>query len=174
MIVMKFGGSSLASGERIQYAADLVLRYLDRSPVVVVSAMGGVTDGLLGVARLALQGRRALSSVEAHLGALRDRHFEALSQAAPGTSTDVKQSLDDAFVELHEICTGIALLGELSARSDRCSQRLRREAVGTYCRRGNRGSRTCQRIRQRRGAVPDHCEPRKCSRARAAKQDPHP
>ena len=60
MIVMKFGGSSLATGERIAQAAALVVRYRDRLPVVVVSAMGGVTDALLGIASLAVQGRRAL------------------------------------------------------------------------------------------------------------------
>jgi aspartokinase/homoserine dehydrogenase 1 len=117
MIVMKFGGSSLATGERIQYAADLVLRHRDQSPVVVVSAMGGVTDDLLGMARLALQGRKVLSSVEEHLGALRERHFAALADAAPRAAPDVKRGLEYAFVELHEICTGIALLGELSVRS---------------------------------------------------------
>jgi aspartate kinase len=79
--------------------------------------MGGVTDDLLGMARLALQGRKVLSSVEEHLGALRERHFTALAEAAPCAASDVKRGLEDAFVELHEICTGIALLGELSVRS---------------------------------------------------------
>jgi aspartate kinase len=117
MIVMKFGGSSLATGERIQDAADLVIRYRDRTPVVVVSAMGGATDALIGLARLALQGRKVLSSVEEHLSALRERHLTALAAVAPNAAPSLHECIEGAFVELHEICTGIALLGELSVRS---------------------------------------------------------
>lgn len=118
MIVMKFGGSSLATGERIAQAADLALRYRDRSPVLVVSAMGGVTDTLIGIARLAVQGRKVLPSVQEHLQALEERHVAALStlcDAMEGAQS--RDAIAASFVELHEICTGIALLGELSPRS---------------------------------------------------------
>jgi aspartate kinase len=115
---MKFGGTSLATGERIQHVVELVIRHRDRSPVVVVSAMGGVTDGLIGVARLALQGRKVLSSVEEHLGRLQERHLAALAVVATGDAArSVRRDIDASFIELHEICTGIALLGELSPRS---------------------------------------------------------
>jgi len=118
MIVMKFGGSSLATGERIAQAAALVVRYGDRRPVAIVSAMGGVTDALLGIARLAVQGRRALPSVEEHLGALRERHQVALAAlGATEAAAAAETAIERSFVELHEICTGIALLGELSPRS---------------------------------------------------------
>ena len=117
MIVMKFGGSSLASGERIARAADLVKAYRGRTPVVIVSAMGGVTDTLIGVARLAVQGRRVLSSVEEHLADLQARHLTALAELAPAKQEPARALIADYFTELHEICTGIALLGELSPRS---------------------------------------------------------
>src|SRR5579859_554662 len=118
MIVMKFGGSSLADGGRISQAADLVLRYRDRSPVLVVSAMGGVTDALLGVARLAVQGRKVLPSVEEHLADLQRRHQTALDAlTGPDGAPHEQRIIAAYFLELHEICTGIALLGELSPRS---------------------------------------------------------
>jgi len=118
MIVMKFGGSSLATGERIAHAADLTLRYQDRRPLLVVSAMGGVTDALIGAARQALQGRKALPAVEDQLASLKERHVTALtSLAMPADVLPLRSFYDTAFVELHEICTGIALLGELSPRS---------------------------------------------------------
>ena len=118
MIVMKFGGSSLASAERIGGAAELVARHRERSPVVVVSAMGGVTDALIGVARLAVQGRRALPSVEEHLADLQARHLGALEALTGGGDAGPEGRTIAAYlVELHEICTGIALLGELSPRS---------------------------------------------------------
>jgi len=52
LIVQKFGGTSLGSGERIQRAAERVAaeRRQGSEVVVVVSAMGGETDRLLGLA----------------------------------------------------------------------------------------------------------------------------
>ena len=55
MIVMKFGGTSVASAERINAAAEQVQKRLPQHPVVVVSALGGVTDLLLSGAKLALE-----------------------------------------------------------------------------------------------------------------------
>ncbi|MFH1722370.1 MAG: aspartate kinase [Candidatus Altiarchaeota archaeon] len=49
MIVMKFGGSSMGDGSRISGVADLVVKD-PREKVVVVSAVGGVTDKLLNLA----------------------------------------------------------------------------------------------------------------------------
>ncbi|MFC2154446.1 aspartate kinase [Candidatus Altiarchaeota archaeon] len=50
MIVMKFGGSSVGTGERISRVADLVVEE-PREKVVVLSAVGGVTDKLVGIAQ---------------------------------------------------------------------------------------------------------------------------
>jgi aspartate-semialdehyde dehydrogenase len=55
MIVMKFGGTSVGSPERIRGVAARVRERLDRRPVVVVSALSGVTDLLIRGARLALE-----------------------------------------------------------------------------------------------------------------------
>ncbi|MEA3249271.1 MAG: aspartate kinase [Patescibacteria group bacterium] len=49
MIVMKFGGSSLGSVEAFRKVARIVGTFLDRTPIVVVSAMAGVTDLLLSL-----------------------------------------------------------------------------------------------------------------------------
>ena len=46
-IVMKFGGSSVASAERMREVADLILSFPDERPVVVLSAMGKTTNNLL-------------------------------------------------------------------------------------------------------------------------------
>ena len=56
MIVMKFGGTSVASAEAIQRVAAIVASRSDRRPVVVVSAMGKTTDKLLEIAALAVAG----------------------------------------------------------------------------------------------------------------------
>jgi aspartate kinase len=53
LIVQKYGGTSVGSVERIQHVADKVLAYRreGHDVVVVVSAMSGETDRLLGLAR---------------------------------------------------------------------------------------------------------------------------
>jgi aspartokinase len=55
MIVMKFGGTSVADAEAIGRMAAIVGGRLEEKPVVVASAMAGVTDQLLAMARAAGQ-----------------------------------------------------------------------------------------------------------------------
>lgn len=45
--VMKFGGSSVASAERMREVAHLILSFPDERPVIVLSAMGKTTNKLL-------------------------------------------------------------------------------------------------------------------------------
>src|ERR1700745_4037817 len=49
MIVMKFGGASLASAASVKRVACTVLSELQRNPVIVASAMGDTTDHLLEI-----------------------------------------------------------------------------------------------------------------------------
>ena len=64
MIVMKFGGSSVASAERIQHVASIIGAYKDKKPVVVLSAMGDTTDHLLRTADEALEGKTDIRSIQ--------------------------------------------------------------------------------------------------------------
>src|SRR5512134_577506 len=59
LIVMKFGGTSVGSAERIAQAATLVTSSLDRGHrvAVVTSAMSGVTNALIDAARTASTGQ---------------------------------------------------------------------------------------------------------------------
>ena len=50
MIVMKFGGSSVANADRVKHVASIIKSYADKRPVVVLSAMGDTTDYLLDAA----------------------------------------------------------------------------------------------------------------------------
>lgn len=118
MIVMKFGGTSVANGERIRQCADLVKLFSDRQPVVVSSALAGVTDTLLATAEMALTGDR--DGVESSLQRLLKKHLAVVEEVAPGT-TDAKKltvTLEGQIQDLREICHGILLLNELSPRSN--------------------------------------------------------
>lgn len=61
MIVMKFGGSSLASKAKINQVVSIVGSQTESRPVVVVSAHGGMTDCLIRSAKRALTGRADLT-----------------------------------------------------------------------------------------------------------------
>lgn len=75
MLVMKFGGTSVGSGERILRVAEIVVGAMARQPVVVTSAMSGVTDQLLAIVDAAAQGDE--EACQARFAALQQRHWEA-------------------------------------------------------------------------------------------------
>jgi aspartate kinase len=75
MIVLKFGGTSVGTGERMLHVARIIQAQRERRPVVVTSAMSGVTDSLLALAAAAARGERA--ACDRGLAALRERHLDA-------------------------------------------------------------------------------------------------
>jgi aspartate kinase len=105
MIVMKFGGSSVADGERIRQVAANLRGQLPRRPLVVVSALQGVTDALFEQARQAVQGSHDLRP-------LRERHRAVL--ASLGLSEDL---LEAPLRDLDDLLRGISLVGEITPRS---------------------------------------------------------
>jgi aspartate kinase len=115
MIVMKFGGTSVESQEAVRRVAEIVKRYEDYQPVVVVSAMGKTTNKLLEAAREAAAGRRdqALAIVDE----LRSHHLQhGLALAGPA-SADVDRYIRTHFDWLDELVKGLSIVGELSPRS---------------------------------------------------------
>ena len=56
MQVLKFGGSSVANAENINKVISIVLDSIKREPtILVVSALGGITDSLLHAGKLAAE-----------------------------------------------------------------------------------------------------------------------
>jgi aspartate kinase len=106
MIVMKFGGSSVAGAERIARVVEIVRARRARKPVLVVSAFRGVTDDLLALAREALDGN--LSRWDALAARHRDAARELGVDAAP---------LEPLLDELRALARGIALIRELTPRT---------------------------------------------------------
>lgn len=117
LLVMKFGGSSMGTAERIKVAAQLcVEQKLLRPTVVVVSAMSKVTDLLLETLRCAESGDS--EGVERHSSALRERHDQTARDLMPAAALDpVLEKIDGLMREFERISGGILLLGERPPRS---------------------------------------------------------
>ena len=111
MIVMKFGGTSVEDAAAIRRLVAIVKQYLDRQPLVVVSAMAKVTNGLLDCAQLAAKGD--LTAAQRDLAAIAARHFAAVTEVA-GSEQDkdaVLAALQQRFAEIENTLTEIAAAG---------------------------------------------------------------
>ncbi|MBI5371415.1 MAG: bifunctional aspartate kinase/homoserine dehydrogenase I [Sphingobacteriales bacterium] len=116
MQVLKFGGTSVANAANINKVIEIVTGTVKKeSTVVVVSALGGVTDLLLGAAALAADGDE---SFKEKLSVVEQRHLDAVKQLLPVAQQSQLLSLvKKACNEIEDICNGIYLLRELTARS---------------------------------------------------------
>ncbi|NCG22274.1 MAG: hypothetical protein GWP91_24930, partial [Rhodobacterales bacterium] len=108
MIVMKFGGTSVGSLERIDHVASLVLG-VEGAKAVVVSAMGGTTDALLRAAQSAESGDWS--------GALQGLDAIATQHRAAVDSRDDAAAIEALLGELREILHGVNLLRETTRRT---------------------------------------------------------
>ncbi|MCR5613343.1 aspartate kinase [Treponema sp.] len=105
MVVMKFGGSSVADADRIRHVASIIKAYKDKAPVVVLSAMGDTTDHLLEAADIAVNGKVDISRVE-------KLHRDTADKLG------IKiEAIDSLLEELTQLLTGISMLKELTKRT---------------------------------------------------------
>ncbi len=116
MKVLKFGGSSVGSGDRISRVADLVntASHADRL-AIVLSAMQGTTDRLIEAGR--------------HAEAGDDGYLEKINEIASQTETavsalfpefvpvELSEFIENAVDEVESICEGVRRVGELSGRT---------------------------------------------------------
>ena len=119
VLVMKFGGSSLADEQRIRNAAGIVTaaaRGDSEPPVVVVSAMGGVTALLLTAADAAAKGDSSYRAAAAELGARHRRAAQALLHDSASIRQIIRR-IDDTLRELNDILHGVELVQECSPRT---------------------------------------------------------
>ena len=72
MIVLKFGGSSVDSPQKIKTIEEIVRNELPRNPIVVVSALRGITDELITFARQSYDENPAANST---FNRIRLRHY---------------------------------------------------------------------------------------------------
>jgi aspartate kinase len=117
LLVMKFGGTSLGSAERIRAACDLIAAEGTRRPVVaVVSAMSKITDLLLDTTRHAEGGDQA--GIDRNLAHLEARHREATNGLIPESGrARVHEQIEALIAEFRRIVSGIQMLGHRPPRT---------------------------------------------------------
>lgn len=116
MQVLKFGGTSVANAENINKVIAIVKESITKDrTVVVVSALGGVTDLLLTAGSLAADGDETYKD---KLNIVEHRHLEAVKQLIPiAHQSQLLSLVKKSCNEIEDICSGIFLLRELTARS---------------------------------------------------------
>ncbi len=116
MIVMKFGGTSVEDARAIRNVSEIVGSRAAESPVVVVSAMAGITDQLVAMGHAAAQGDRPTAG--RLLEQARERHGDtAVQLAGSSTRQSLQPKLDAHFDALSRLLDRIAMVGNLSPRS---------------------------------------------------------
>ena len=116
MKVLKFGGTSVGSVESIRQIQQIIAHQSDDC-IVVVSALGGVTDQLLRAAQLALESDDAYMEV---YQSIRQRHLDMVNMLIENTTVRqmLSHELEGILDELRSILFGVHLVKDLSAKSE--------------------------------------------------------
>jgi aspartokinase/homoserine dehydrogenase 1 len=112
--VLKFGGSSVGSKESITNLKQIVESQQD-DVIVVVSALGGITDKLIATAKMAASGDR---QYEKETNAMLERHEQMINDVVvPERRHKASTQVRKLFGELKEIMQGLYLLHDLSEKT---------------------------------------------------------
>ncbi len=118
-VVMKFGGTSVADPEALSRLIGIVRHALEgpdgSAPIVIVSALGGVTDQLVAVAGMAEEGEADRAAAALH--ALRDRHIAVASAVTNESRAAIVAQVTSELNELIGLVHALAVLREVSPRS---------------------------------------------------------
>lgn len=112
MKVLKFGGTSVGTAENIKRVKEIVQKQ-DGSVIVVVSALGGITDKILNAARLASAGT---GNFHTELMEIKNIHSEVIHTLFNGSGS-IEYIVNELLEELEQILTGITLVGELTDKT---------------------------------------------------------
>lgn len=115
MKVLKFGGTSVATSESLKLVVEIIKKSTKQKQLVVVSALGGITNLLVEMATAASRGEK---NFKAHIKTIEDRHLAIILDFIPVT----KQSGSISFLkskinELESVLESLFTLKELTSKS---------------------------------------------------------
>ena len=114
MKVLKFGGTSVGTVKSLTHVKRIV-ESEEEPVIVVVSALGGITDMLIATARMASKGD---TSHLQNYAKIIERHNDVINGMVPKDKLlDVHSVVDPLLEELGNIYRGVALIKDLSSRS---------------------------------------------------------
>jgi len=114
MKVLKFGGTSVGTPESLRNVIQVV-EAIDEPMVVVVSALGGITDLLISTADMAMKGNDAYHE---QFSQIVRRHYDVIEALAPeGKEQHIKGIVDEMLQELNRLFQGVELIGQLPRKA---------------------------------------------------------
>lgn len=117
MKVLKFGGTSVGSEKSILCLKRIVEKEAKQQPVVVVvSALGGITDKLIATAKIALNGDERYKT---EFDAMVRRHHQMIDKIITDTKKreELFNTVDILFEQLKSIYYGVFLIHDLSEKT---------------------------------------------------------
>ncbi|MCW0483535.1 bifunctional aspartate kinase/homoserine dehydrogenase I [Gaoshiqia sediminis] len=114
MKVLKFGGTSVGSAENIRRVKEIVKSQSD-DVIVVVSALGGITDKILNASKMAVLGTEYFNT---EITGIRGRHEEVVESLFEGEKKEeVKDRVSKLLDELEKVIQGVSMIGELTPKT---------------------------------------------------------
>ncbi len=117
MKVLKFGGTSVGSVKSILSLKEIVETEARTQPVVVVvSALGGITDKLINISQMALEGDKRYRE---EFDSIVERHHQMIDTiiTEPKKRENLFQRVDSLFEQLKSIYFGVYLIHDLSKKT---------------------------------------------------------
>lgn len=112
MKVLKFGGTSVGSAVNIKKVHEIVSGQ-STDVVVVVSALGGITDKIVNAAKMAALGSDFYLD---ELEAIRQRHFDVVTELFEKPS-GIMDEIGPLLQELEQVMMGVTLVNELTPKT---------------------------------------------------------
>lgn len=114
MKVLKFGGTSVGTIDSLTNVKKIV-EGLDRPSIVVVSALGGLTDRLIATAKSAAEGK---DDYVAEMKVISSRHYDIIEALVePERKEEVREKVESLLGDLGNVFKGLSLIRSLPERT---------------------------------------------------------
>ncbi len=115
---MKFGGTSVASADKVKHVAHLIKSHSNGNEIVAVaSAVRGMTDDLLQISESVRKGNK--DDIEKFIDKVAKLHMDIANTSITKAKTrdDLRSVLSAMIKELEDVLGGMVLLGEVTSKS---------------------------------------------------------